>query len=170
MKVFYSLLWPVQKCESLTVVSVILYRVYNPHLPRVEVQQVDSLRDEWEKLTRLADSVQHRLLSEQRLHYEREVDKQVKAFVVETIQFRNSFDTEGPLVPGLLPSEAVTRLGTFLERCEELQEQHGLLDAVQKLLDIPVTPYPELDQTEQDLSYLRALYSNYQNFIAFDKK
>ena len=36
---------------------------------------------------------------------------QVKAFVVETIQFRNSFDAEGPLVPGLLPSEAITRLG-----------------------------------------------------------
>ncbi len=43
--------------------------------------------------------------------FEREVDKQVKSFVVETIQFRNSFDTEGPLVPGLLPNEAVARLG-----------------------------------------------------------
>ena len=144
--------------------------MYNPHLPRGEVQLVDSLRDEWEKLTALANGVRHHLLSDQRLHYEREVDKQVKAFVVETIQFRNSFDTEGPLVPGLLPSEAVSRLGSFLERCERLQEQHGLLDAVQKLLDIPLTPYPELDQTEQDLSYLRALYSNYQNFIAFDKR
>ena len=131
---------------------------------------MDSLRDEWEKLTWLADSIQHRLLSEKRLHYEREVDKQVKEFVVETIQFRNSFDTEGPLVPGLLPSEAVTRLGSFLERCEELQEQHGLLDAVQKLLNILLTPYPELDQTEQDLSFLRVLYTNYQNFIAFDKR
>ena len=39
------------------------------------------------------------------------VTHQVKAFVVKTIQFRNSFDTEGPLVPGLLPSEAVSRLG-----------------------------------------------------------
>lgn len=134
------------------------------------MQQVDSLRDDWDKLISLVDSVRCRLLSEQRLHYEREVDKQVKAFVVETIQFRNSFDTEGPLVPGLQPNEAVSRLGSFLERCEELQEQHDLLDAVQKLLDIPLTPYPELDQTEQDLSYLRALYGNYQNFIAFDKR
>ena len=35
----------------------------------------------------------------------------MKEFVVETIQFRNSFDTEGPLTPGLLPDEAVARLG-----------------------------------------------------------
>jgi len=41
---------------------------------------------------------------------------------------------------------------------------------VQCLLNIPPTPYPELDQTEQDLSFLRALYGNYQQFIGFDKK
>jgi len=147
-----------------------LLRSYTPHLPRSEVQQVDTLREEWTTLTELADSVKHRLLTEQRLSYEREVDKQVKAFVVETIQFRNSFDTEGPLVPGLLPSEAITRLGTFLEHCEELKSESVLLGAVQCLLNIPPTPYPELDQTEQDLSFLRALYGNYQQFIGFDKK
>ena len=38
---------------------------------------MDALREEWTTLTELADSVQHRLLSEQRLSYEREVDKQV---------------------------------------------------------------------------------------------
>ncbi len=86
-------------------------REYNPHLPRAEVQQIDSLRDDWRALTDLAEHVQHQLLSEQRRFFEREVDKQVKAFVVRTIQFRNSFDTEGPLVPGLVPSEAAIRLG-----------------------------------------------------------
>ena len=45
-----------------------------------------------------------------------------------------------------------------------------LLESVQSLLTIAVTPYPELDQTEQDLSFLRALYSNYQKFIEFDKR
>ena len=48
---------------------------------------------------------------EERLSHEREVDKQIQEFRVESIQFRNSFDNEGPLVPGLIPSEAVTRLG-----------------------------------------------------------
>lgn len=76
---------------------------------------VDSLRDQWTALTELAEKVRMRLLSEQRLLFEREVDKQVKRFVVETIQFRNSFDTEGPLVPGLFPNEAVTRLGQLAD-------------------------------------------------------
>ena len=60
--------------------------------------------------------------------------------------------------------------GSFLEHCEELKSQRDLLGAVQQLLNIPPTPYPELDQTEQDLSYLRALYDNYQRFIHFDKR
>ena len=72
---------------------------------------MDTLRDNWEALIELAEAVKTQLLSKQRMQFEREVDKQVKAFVVETIQFRNSFDTEGPLVPGLLPNEAVSRLG-----------------------------------------------------------
>ena len=92
----------------------LICREYNPHLPRGEVEQVDSLRDDWKALTDLAEQVEHNLLSQQRLLFEREVDKKVKAFVVRTIQFRNSFDTEGPLVPGLIPSEAVTRLGEFV--------------------------------------------------------
>lgn len=86
-------------------------REYNPHLPRMEIEKVDALRDNWEALIELAETVKTQLLSKQRMLFEREVDKQVKAFVVETIQFRNSFDTEGPLVPGLLPNEAVSRLG-----------------------------------------------------------
>ena len=55
--------------------------------------------------------MRYNLLSEDRLVYEQEVDKQVKAFSVKTIQFRNSFDSEGPIVPGLSPNEAITRLG-----------------------------------------------------------
>lgn len=61
-------------------------------------------------------------------------------------------------------------LGLFLDSCEELKSKKDLLGSVQKLLDIPPTPYPELDQTEQDISYLRALYKNYQHFLIFDKK
>jgi len=61
-------------------------------------------------------------------------------------------------------------VGSFLDQCEELKTKRALLDSVQHLLNIPLKPYQELDQTEQDLSYLRALYDNYQQFIAFDSK
>ena len=83
-------------------------------LPRTECQQVEQMRPEWKTITELSEQVQHQLLNRQRLHFERMVDKQVQSFRVDTIQFRNSFDSEGPLVPGLSPAEAVTRLGKWL--------------------------------------------------------
>ena len=55
--------------------------------------------------------VKNLLLVDQRLIHIQETVKQVKEFVVQTIQFRNTFDTEGPLVPGLTPTEAVSRVG-----------------------------------------------------------
>lgn len=55
--------------------------------------------------------MRYELLIRDRLTHEQETDKAVKEFVVETIQFRNTFDTEGPLVPGLIPNEAVSRVG-----------------------------------------------------------
>ena len=61
-------------------------------------------------------------------------------------------------------------IGAFLDHCEALKTKRNLLDSVQNLLNIPLKPYPELDQTEQDLSYLRALYDNYQQFISFDTR
>ena len=81
--VYFSLLPPLLLLFLLTFLLPFLLphiptnRSYSPHLPRREVQQVDALREEWTSLTELADSVQHQLLSEQRLSYEREVDKQV---------------------------------------------------------------------------------------------
>ena len=58
--------------------------------------------------------VRQQVLVEERLSHEREVDKHIQEFRVESIQFRNSFDNEGPLVPGLVPSDAVSRLGQYL--------------------------------------------------------
>ena len=45
--------------------------------------------------------------------FEQEVDKKAKALMVDSIQFRNSFDTEGPLVPGLSCEDAMEKLGWY---------------------------------------------------------
>ena len=86
---------------------------------------------------------------EQRRPFERELDKQVKEFMVTIIQFRNKFDVEGPVVPGLMPREAVDRLTTFQKEYDRHVETREMLDAVQKLLEVPITLYPELDQLEE---------------------
>ena len=63
------------------------------------------------------------------------------------IQFRNSFDSQGPAVPGVRPAEAVGRLQDFQQRYTQYEAQRQTLDAVQILFGIPLTPYHELDKT-----------------------
>ena len=53
----------------------------------------------------------------QRFSFEQEVDKKAKALMVDSIQFRNSFDTEGPLIPGLTCEEAMEKLGVCVCVC-----------------------------------------------------
>lgn len=70
-------------CRSLLLhsLSPSLSRRYTPSLPRREVTQVDTLREEWDALTQLADTTQHHLLHEQRHIHERETEKQVSLWI-----------------------------------------------------------------------------------------
>ena len=122
---------------------------YKIPLPRTEIMTVNNLRDEWSALSRLADGVRQELMRHKRPVFEQELDKQVKDFVVEVIQFRNSFDSQGPGVPGISASEAVQRLQYFLTKYKEYEAKRSTLDAVQLLFGIIPTPFPELDATDE---------------------
>lgn len=71
----------------------------------------------------------------------------LQGFVVNVIQFRNSFDSQGPGVPGVRPAEAVTRLHDFQQRYTQFEAKRKTLDSVQLLFGIVPTPFPELDKT-----------------------
>lgn len=144
-------------------------RDYNLYLPRKEVEEVDNLRDEWVKLMTLAEKVRDELLVQKRGIFEQELDKEVKAFVVNVIQFRNSFDSQGPGVPGVRPAEAVARLQDFQQRYTQFEAKRKTLDSVQLLFGIVPTPFPELDKTGEELELLGLLYGLFQRFISFDQ-
>ncbi|XP_055889445.1 dynein axonemal heavy chain 8-like isoform X4 [Biomphalaria glabrata] len=145
-------------------------REFELRLPRDEVEEVDSLRDKWAELLELADNVRNVLLKERRGAFEQELDKQVKTFVVEVIQFRNAFDAQGPSVPGIQPSEAVSRLHDFQHRYRVYDDKRKTLDSVSKLFSIACKPFPELDKTGEELDLLSQLYGLFQKFIRFDNK
>ncbi|XP_066278010.1 uncharacterized protein [Branchiostoma lanceolatum] len=143
-------------------------REYKLRLPRNEVQEVEQLREKWQELIELSEQVRYKLLKEQRGAFEQELDKQVKNFVVEVIQFRNSFDAQGPAVPGVRPEEAVMRLRDFQERFALYDAKRRTLDSVSRLFGIVPKPFPELDKTGEELDLLGLLYGLFQKFIAFD--
>lgn len=68
-------------------------------------------------------------------------------FIVETIQFRNGFDAQGPAVPGITPETAVKRLADFQQRYSFFSAKRKTLDSVSQLFAIPCKLFSELDKT-----------------------
>uniref|UniRef100_A0A1I8GY12 DHC_N1 domain-containing protein n=1 Tax=Macrostomum lignano TaxID=282301 RepID=A0A1I8GY12_9PLAT len=142
---------------------------YRLSLPRSEIEECSGLRDSWQRLTQLADQVRMQLLKDHRSHFEQELDKQVKNFVVEVIQFRNQFDAQGPFVPDIEPLDAVKRLHRFQEVYDKLSRKRQTLDSVSKLFGIITKSFDELDRTGEELVLLNQLYDLFQKFIRFDE-
>uniref|UniRef100_A0A8C5PKA2 Dynein heavy chain n=1 Tax=Leptobrachium leishanense TaxID=445787 RepID=A0A8C5PKA2_9ANUR len=137
-------------------------------IPREEVTEVINLRFKWTELLNLTYDVKVTLLKEKADIFKQELDKQVKSFVVEVIQFRNSFDTQGPAAPGVKPEEAVARLHDFKEKYQIYDAKRKTLNSVQRLFNIVPKEFPELDRTGKDLQLLGTLYILFQKFIDFD--
>ncbi|CAH2249071.1 Hypothetical predicted protein [Pelobates cultripes] len=143
-------------------------RSYQLRIPREEVTEVDNLRYKWTELLNLTYVVKETLLMKKEDIFKQELDKQVKSFVVEVIQFRNSFDTQGPAAPGVKPEEAVTRLHDFKQKYQVFDAKRKTLNSVQRLFNIVPKAFPELDRTGKDLQLLGTLYILFQKFIDFD--
>ncbi|KAG9493712.1 hypothetical protein GDO78_001536 [Eleutherodactylus coqui] len=157
-------------------------RSYQLRIPREEVNDVADLRNKWAELIDLTGAVSNNkyimslykvkdnLLKEKQDIFKQELDKQVKSFVVEVIQFRNRFDTQGPAAPGVKPEEAVTRLHDFNEKYQAYDAKRKTLNSVQKLFNIIPKKFFELDRTGKDLELLGTLYILFQKFIEFDQR
>ncbi|XP_066429677.1 uncharacterized protein [Eleutherodactylus coqui] len=145
-------------------------RSYQLRIPREEVNDVADLRNKWAELIDLTGAVKDNLLKEKQDIFKQELDKQVKSFVVEVIQFRNRFDTQGPAAPGVKPEEAVTRLHDFNEKYQAYDAKRKTLNSVQKLFNIIPKKFFELDRTGKDLELLGTLYILFQKFIEFDQR
>ncbi|KAM5165175.1 dynein axonemal heavy chain 5-like [Mantella aurantiaca] len=145
-------------------------RSYKLRIPREEVNDVANLRYKWSELMDLTSVVKETLLKEKQEIFKQELDKQVKSFVVEVIQFRNRFDTQGPAAPGVKPEEAVARLHDFNEKYQIYDAKRKTLNSVQRLFNIVPKTFPELDRTGKDLRLLGTLYILFQKFIEFDQR
>ncbi|CAF3791725.1 unnamed protein product, partial [Rotaria sp. Silwood1] len=146
----------------------LLDEVYKIPIPRDELEECSQLRDKWSELMLNADRVRRQLLQERRQQLEQELDKQVKSFVVEVIRFRNSFDVEGPNVPGLGPLDAAKRLKDFQGQYKIMHRRKQTLNSISTLFSLQPKQFPELDKTGEELVLLDQLYILYKKFIAFD--
>ncbi|KAG8468097.1 hypothetical protein KFE25_007149 [Diacronema lutheri] len=137
---------------------------YDVPVPKEETDIVTDLRYSWKKLKKLAGDLQEHL-SQMQAPFKKNLVRNIKLFVVDVIQFRNDFEANGPMVPGVAPMEADERLRKFQRLFEERERKWTAYSEGQKLFGLPVTEYPELVKTKQELQLLEKLYGLYTEVI-----
>ncbi|KAG8470448.1 hypothetical protein KFE25_008869 [Diacronema lutheri] len=138
---------------------------YNVHIPKEEVDVVTDLRYSWKKLKKIADELQEHL-GRMQAPFKKNLVRNVKLFVVDVFQFRNDFEATGPGVPGVAPQEAEERLRRYQRLFEERERKWDAYEAGERLFGLPVTEYPELVKTKQELQLLEKLYNLYGAVIS----
>ena len=77
--------------------------------------------------------------------FRRGLVRNVKMFVVDVVQFRNDFEGNGPMVPGIAPMEANERLRKFQRLYEQREHKYNGYAAGEQLFGLPHTALPDLD-------------------------
>jgi len=129
-------------------------------MDKEESYQKENIRKTWEQLVVKAVQVRNELQGQQG-QYKLNLIQAVNSLTIDVKAFRNDFDTEGPMVPGLEPRDALERLRKFTEEFSVRKRKFDSQFAGETLFGLPHTPYPELMKTEQQIELLDKLYSLY---------
>lgn len=90
--------------------------------------------------------------------FKRALLQDVKLFVVDAVAFRQDWEASGPTVPGLSPTDAADRLRKYQQLFEVRRRKWDSYAAGEQLFGLPVTLYPELERTQQEIAMLDRLY------------
>jgi len=134
---------------------------YNVDIPKEETDQVDDLEYAWRRLKTVANGVNEHLGAYQ-MQYKKTPVRNVRMFVVDVAQFRSDFEANGP---GMPPLEANERLRKFQRLYEERGRKFEAYSAGEALFGLPLTTYPELEKTKEELGLLSKLYDLFTTML-----
>ena len=141
-----------------------LLNKYEVRVPKEEVDMVAELRYSWKKMRTHSTQVTEKL-GKLQVGFKRDLVRGVKTFVGNVEVFRVDFEANGPMVPGIAPMEAVDRLKKYENLFADFKRKWDTYAGGEDLFGLPVTPYPELEQTQKEVAFLSKIYGLYVNVI-----
>ena len=84
---------------------------------------VNDLSYTWKKLKNVANEVTEKLRATQG-GFRKGLMRSVRMFAIDVVQFRNDFEANGPMVPGIAPAEANERLRKFQRLYEQREHKY----------------------------------------------
>ena len=137
---------------------------YEVRVDKEETDGVEALRFQWKKLRGQATTANSNLQNVQ-AGFKRDLTRSVKTFITDVAMFRSDWDTNGPMVPGIPPMEAVDRLKKFENSFSNYKRKWDTYSGGEDLFGLPVTDYPELVQTEKEVQFLGRIYGLYVKVV-----
>lgn len=146
-----------------------MYRMLESYLPsgfmdKDEIDKKTVLRNNWKKLLKLSEQRTDELSKTQR-NFKRQLLKDIKEFKVDVERFREEFLTNGPMVDGIAPNDAVDRLSRFKEEVRIRERKMESYQNGEELFALPVTDYPEMLKTQKELKLADQLFSLYTDVL-----
>ena len=97
--------------------------------------------------------------------FKKELLVAVNLFIAVAQTFRQDFEENGPLIPGLSPMDAAERLKKYQRLFQDRKRNWTCFSKGETLFGLQVTQYPELVKTKKKLELLDKMYSLYVNVV-----
>ncbi|XP_078399005.1 dynein axonemal heavy chain 8-like [Cetorhinus maximus] len=133
---------------------------YEVEISKEETEEVDTLRYFFNKLQVKARNVQDELVQVQP-KFKANLLESVDIFQKEVLKYGRQYEKEGPMVPGIAPAEASTRLQIFQSWFDELWRKLVTYSSGERLFGLPIQDYEILQKNKKELGLLQKLYSLY---------
>ncbi|KAK0132521.1 Dynein heavy chain 8, axonemal [Merluccius polli] len=127
---------------------------------QTEAKGLDTLRYSFIRLQSKARSVQDELVRVQP-KFKQNLLESVTIFHTSVSNFIEQYETKGPMVAGIPPQEASTRLQICQATFDDLWRKYITYSSGEQLFGLPVTEYEPLEKTRKELSLLQKLYGLY---------
>ena len=137
---------------------------YGVYVEKQEVDTLADLRNAWTKVRSAAMDATDRL-SELQGGFKQNLMSDVKVFVEDVKEFRENLVANGPMVPGIPPMEAAERLNKYKRLFSERQRKWESYVEGESLFGLPITTYPELEESQKELELLDKLYGLYVQVV-----
>ena len=142
---------------------------FNVPVDKEEQDLVSDLTYSWEKLRKVAGECSDQLTQLQG-GYKMSLLKQVREFIADVAKFRESWEANGPMVEGLDPMDANNRLNQFKPIFDAKRTKWQRYELGEESFGLPITKYPELEQTEKEIDMLSKLYGLYVEVVEATEK
>uniref|UniRef100_A0A8D0F655 Dynein axonemal heavy chain 8 n=1 Tax=Strix occidentalis caurina TaxID=311401 RepID=A0A8D0F655_STROC len=140
-----------------------ILNTFEIEVTKEESEGVDTLRYSFNKLQ--TKSVIQDVLVQVQPKFKSNLLESIAVFQEDVSNFEMSYETEGPMVPGISHQEASNRLQIFQANFDELWRKFITYSSGEQLFGLPVTDYEILHKIRKELSLLQKLYGLYDAAI-----